>query len=664
MNYFKTIGGKISLVLALVLVLAMGGNVIYLNSTLKTHLLEDAKKDISDNLAMANKMLEVFYKESLSSTNILYTMLEQSFGRYNHFNQVKSMNVPVAGIDVPAMINGPTILNNEFTTVDNFTAGSGAVATVFSKVGDDFLRITTSLRKENDDRAMGTYLGKNSPAYAPIMKGETYVGIARLFGKDYMTRYSPIYSPDKELIGILFIGYDLTKTLHDVKQTLKELRIGEGGYYTVMNTRSNLFEIHPTLEGKKSDETPIHETIMASVGTSFEATFGGVEKIYSVSSFEPLNWIVVASANVDELMSMAKQIEKTLIVGTFILTLLLVAINTFLADRMIARPLNALRDNVKDIASGEGDLTRKMAFKGEDEVAQVSEQINHFIEKVRTTISEIKSVSSENSSIANEFSSTTMQTGKRVEETTHLVSTTTEQSKLIRNEMQTSIEKAKTNKEELSKALGYIGEANESILHLNGEIQHSAHTEIEMARRIEHLSSEANQVKDILTVISDIAEQTNLLALNAAIEAARAGEHGRGFAVVADEVRKLAERTQKSLTEINATINVIVQSIMESSEGMNTNAKKVEELASVSQAVEGKISQMAEVMKKAITMSEATVNDYVQSGEKVKGVIDTISQINALSGENARSVEEMSSAANHLSSMSETLNTKLSQFRT
>ncbi len=661
MRYFKTIGGKISLILAIVLIVTMGAFVHYTTGALKSHLEENAKAVKLEKVDLAVKMVETFHQNNVKSANTLYEMLAGTFGS---FSQSDAIHAPVGGIDAPAIISQAHILNNDFTIVDEFTKHSGAVATVFSKVGDDFLRVSTSLKKSDGSRAVGTLLGKKSPAYAPIMKGETYVGTAHLFGQDYMTRYSPIYSQNNELIGILFIGYNFTNELQDLRAVFSDTTRGKTGYYYVLNTKKKTIEIHPEDAGQSYEGVKVYESVASSPAGIHEYTYKGNQQIAATAIFEPLGWVIGVSSGVDEFTSVASTLEKNLIYSAFALMLLLIIVNTLLTSRMVAKPLHALKDNIQDIASGEGDLTRKMAIKGEDEVAQVSEQINHFIEKVRTTINEIKSVSSENSSIANEFSSTTMQTGKRVEETTHLVSATTEQSKHIRNEMQTSIEKAKTNKEELSKALGYVGEANESILHLNSEIQHSAHNEIEMARRIEHLSSEASQVKDILTVISDIAEQTNLLALNAAIEAARAGEHGRGFAVVADEVRKLAERTQKSLTEINATINVIVQSITESSEGMNTNAKKVEELAVVSQSVETKISQMAEVMKKAILMSESTVNDYVQSGEKVKGVIETIGQINTLSGENARSVEEMSSAANHLSSMSETLNTKLSQFRT
>ncbi|MCI4399041.1 MAG: chemotaxis protein [Campylobacteraceae bacterium] len=147
-----------------------------------------------------------------------------------------------------------------------------------------------------------------------------------------------------------------------------------------------------------------------------------------------------------------------------------------------------------------------------------------------------------------------------------------------------------TLKQTTFKELSHIVESTSS------RIMDASHKQNELADNLARLSSDAEQVKGILTVISDIADQTNLLALNAAIEAARAGEHGRGFAVVADEVRKLAERTQKSLTEINATISVVVQAIGDNSDALNNNAKEMNQLTDELARVDQKMEEVLGVM--------------------------------------------------------------------
>ncbi|MBP1681381.1 MAG: methyl-accepting chemotaxis protein [Proteobacteria bacterium] len=392
-------------------------------------------------------------------------------------------------------------------------------------------------------------------------------------------------------------------------------------------------------------------------------------------SFEPFHWTLGTGIYVDNVQenitnihqkiekNVKEQIQYFLLISA-VLIVLSIGITMFFIKKMVSTPINNLIKRADNLSSGDGDLTQKLEVVGNDEIAIASSSINRFIEKVRILISEAKNLSNENSSIAHELSSTSLQVGRAVETSMQIVGNTTTKATSLKEEMHQGIDEAKEAKNELIKANRFLNEANNAILALTHDIQESATTEIELAHKIQQLSNDAEQVKEILVVIGDIADQTNLLALNAAIEAARAGEHGRGFAVVADEVRKLAERTQKSLQEINATINVIVQAIVDSSDKMTVNSKKVESLASTASEVETKINTLLNVMHTATIVSDKTVENYLSTGNDISAMINDVSQINDISSENARSVEEIAGAAEHLNKMTEILNLKLSEFRT
>jgi methyl-accepting chemotaxis protein len=332
--------------------------------------------------------------------------------------------------------------------------------------------------------------------------------------------------------------------------------------------------------------------------------------------------------------------------------------------KSISNPLKDLEQTAETLASGEGDLTQKLTIKYDDEIGKTSSQFNNFIEKVRAIIAEAKTSGSENAAVADELTATAQSVSISVQNSATLTKQTNEMAQTIKEELEDSLEKAKQSKIEIERANQKLTHAKKGILNMAKDVQSGAQSEVDLAQKIQQLSSDAEQVKDVLSVISDIADQTNLLALNAAIEAARAGEHGKGFAVVADEVRKLAERTQKSLIEINATINVIVQAISEASEEMDANSKEMTQLNTIAENVEKDINETSKIMETATNSSEQSVQDYVKTGENIDHIVHKINEVNANTLENEQSLKEIGDAAEHLDDLTQKLSATLGKFRT
>ena len=440
------------------------------------------------------------------------------------------------------------------------------------------------------------------------------------------------------------------------------------GGYAFATDATNKINFHPKQEMLKQELFtlnpsfhPLKEVHASKPTAVFDYSFQGSDKFLVYTKMNN-GWTLY--------MTMDKEIaykpiqvllEALLITGVLLVGLSLSLLHFLL--KMLFQPLNTLHGVIENLSSSEGDLTQRLKITSHDELGKISESINRFIEKIHQIITTAKLNSSENSSVAHELSISAIDVGKRAEQESFIVNKTTSDATALKEYLQDSVNHAQNSRRELEMVAQNLVAVETNTANLAKLLEETAHSEIELADKLTHVSTSTNEVKDVLTVINDIADQTNLLALNAAIEAARAGEHGRGFAVVADEVRKLAERTQKSLVEINSTINVVTQSINDVSAEINTNSEKINHVSEISNGVNTSVSDVSSTLKLTLTNTQKTIQDYLDTAHKIDSIAKDIDSINQLSNTNARSVEEIAGASEHLHSLTEILNCELNKFK-
>ena len=307
-----------------------------------------------------------------------------------------------------------------------------------------------------------------------------------------------------------------------------------------------------------------------------------------------------------------------------IMDILMLVLLIFIVSRWVIKPLNELKEKIADLAEGDGDLTKKIDINSKDELGQMAGYINTFIDKLHTIISNLKSSTNQAVNIAESMKENSDRMRDGVQKQNELVSNTYKVTEKIKTEADISLQSTDNAVEDILSTQQSLNHTASSLEKIVEEVSNKAEHEQDIAGRINALAEQTSQIKDVIDIIKDIADQTNLLALNAAIEAARAGEHGRGFAVVADEVRKLAERTQKSLTEIDSSISIIVQGVVEAQGEIESGVEQAHRVSTITNELSNEINETMKNLEATIER----IQDASKEAKEINKSIEDLEKVN------------------------------------
>lgn len=641
--------------------------------------INQTRKQLKSQIESVTNLLDLYYvsveDKAKSLTNIFYLSLD------NDFSIDSTELIPLKEEKFPALKAKNTILNNNFEKLDNFKKNAEGEFTIFLRQNDDFIRVSTTLSDNQGNRMIGTRLDKTGASYQALTKGESYVGRAKLFNKNYLTCYKPIKNAKGEVIGAVFAGFSYHKALADLRNYLQKTVIGETGYYFIIDAKKHPsvygeFIVHPTHADRfvKDLDNPRLKNVLEMILQNhtgylnyFWPNKNGEEqeKIAYYQYIDKWEWVIGGGSYFEEFVQESHHLRNVVIV---ILTIGGISISLslyyFMGKRL--KPLSVMAEAVHRI--GAGDLSIRLKSKAnyqetDNEIIKLSYQLQQTINNFRNLIQHIlklcqdlnqstqnlTSVSNNILSNAEHQSDATSSTSASIEEMTQSIGSVAEHAQNAESVSQEAQVKASQGKIIIDKVAS--------------EISYMSQTVDASAQIVIQLGEKSNSISAIVNVIREIAEQTNLLALNAAIEAARAGESGKGFAVVADEVRKLAERTANATGDISKMISDIQIETKNAVEQMHKVNDQVRQGSELTKQAGHSITDITQGALQTLHAIQYIAHATLEQSESSHNISEQIEKIALMVSHTTTSIQSNNQATNDLQRLADQLSQMVNKFK-